>query len=366
MPSSITSSGGGEATKKSKKLRPKSQDLICFEHCDKKIFALETPEQCPGCETPLSDCQFRFPPFTLPTPFSRARDYPCSIAIKPTKGTWLDDFRPGDNLHIAVTTSEGDVVEFDGKGLHANRADRWDRCLVVNLLSGQLVDSDMVQDPDWGEYWDWTLDATMRSTSPVWNAVSYDENHHNCFTFVLSFLRALRQRPFSEWAEDRVDFCRQFVLPKTKVAAKYIGLYRKLRDSEDGVLAVTLPARGQKKANSSSVEDHNERVSSNEQESRLKRTSSSSGEDEKNESLASSSLSPEGDENDDDAVPKNGAQVTETIRNAKKRESFSSSSASSSSRALSDEENDKEKKKNGHADRESREEKEESSEIEDF
>lgn len=46
------------------------------------------------------------------------------------------------------------------------------------------------------------------------------------FAFVLAFMRALRQRPFSDWAEDRVDFCRQHVLPKTRVALKYIGLYR--------------------------------------------------------------------------------------------------------------------------------------------
>ena len=46
-------------------------------------------------------------------------------------------------------------------------------------------------------------------------------------------------------AVNKVEFCRRFVLPKTRVVPKYIGLYRKLLKSERGLLAV---GRMEKKA----------------------------------------------------------------------------------------------------------------------
>ena len=38
-------------------------------------------------------------------------------------------------------------------------------------------------------------------------------------------------------AVNKVEFCRRFILPKTRVVPKYIGLYRRLLKSERGVLA---------------------------------------------------------------------------------------------------------------------------------
>lgn len=64
-------------------------DLICLEHCNKKIFGTELPECCPVCETNLSQCDLKMPPFKLPSPFARAQDHPCSVVIKPTKGDFL-------------------------------------------------------------------------------------------------------------------------------------------------------------------------------------------------------------------------------------------------------------------------------------
>ena len=38
-------------------------------------------------------------------------------------------------------------------------------------------------------------------------------------------------------AVNKVEFCRRFILPKTRVVPKYIGLYRRLLKAERGVLA---------------------------------------------------------------------------------------------------------------------------------
>ena len=52
-------------------------------------------------------------------------------------------------------------------------------------------------DPDWGEYWDLCLEATVSSRE--WSRASYHAEENNCFTFVLSVLRRLNQHPFTGW-----------------------------------------------------------------------------------------------------------------------------------------------------------------------
>ncbi len=46
-------------------------EIICVEHCDKKIFALGFPDECPDCQSNLKECELTFPPFSLPMPFAR-------------------------------------------------------------------------------------------------------------------------------------------------------------------------------------------------------------------------------------------------------------------------------------------------------
>ena len=97
------------------------EEILCFEHCDKKVICVKLPESCPVCQTSISKCKFQIPPFKLPSPFSRAQDHPCTIVIKPTKGNFLRDYKNHGNLHIAVTNSKGFVIEYDMDGIHKDR-----------------------------------------------------------------------------------------------------------------------------------------------------------------------------------------------------------------------------------------------------
>lgn len=157
------------------------------------------------------------------------QDHPCSIVIKPTKGDFLDDYKSKSNLHIALTTSKGFVVEFDSKGVHRDRTLDWNRCIVIDNFGSPNI----CRDPDWGEYWDHCLGETLKS--PHWTVEDYDEDGHNCFAFVLSFLRTLKQNPFSTAAANKFEFCERYILPKTTSAAKYICVYRKIKEN-GGVL----------------------------------------------------------------------------------------------------------------------------------
>lgn len=218
--------------------RIKDASIICFEHCEHKIFSLNTlPSSCPECGDDLTQYSFRNLPFKLPSPLTRAQDHPCSVIIKPTNGDFLHDYESGDNLHIALTDSRGQVYEFDRAGVtKRERTREWNKCLVVNLNSA--ADPDMVGDPDWGEYWDWRLHSISdNAAASGFAAKDYEEVEHNCMAFVLAFLASLKQEPFSSMAVNKVEFCRRFILPKTRVVPKYIGLYRRLLKSERGVLA---------------------------------------------------------------------------------------------------------------------------------
>jgi len=204
--------------------------ILCFEHCGKKVFSVSSlPEQCPSCSTDLLDCDLKIPPFAVPSPFKRAIDFPCSIVIKPTTGTFLTDYTNKSNLHIAVTDSRGEVVEFDQHGLHRERSLEWNQCLVVGLAEAEPLVADMVGDPDWGEYWDLCLDHTLANKD--WSSHAYSEEENNCFSFVLSLLTELNQHPFTEWASSKVSFCQKLILPKTVLAGKYIMLFRKLQQN---------------------------------------------------------------------------------------------------------------------------------------
>ena len=125
----------------------------------------------------------------------------------------------------------------------------WNRCLVIDMV--RSLAPDLCSDPDWSEYWDVCLDTTLRKgqcsdeldqlwkdtgNGESWSKEDYNEEEHNCFAFVLKFLKSLKQDPFSSEANNRLEFCRKFILPKTMLAGKYICLYRKIKsDHTNGV-----------------------------------------------------------------------------------------------------------------------------------
>lgn len=151
------------------------------------------------------------------------------------------DYQNRNNLHIGITNSKGFVVEYDVHGIHRDRTLDWNRCVAINLNNCGL-DPDVVSDPDWPEYWDMCLESTLVS-SPNWTVESYDAHEHNCFAFVLAFLRSLKQNPLSKHANNKLEFCSKYVLPKTSLAGKYICLFRKIKDQPNGLYTVARPIK---------------------------------------------------------------------------------------------------------------------------
>nr|CAD7422055.1 unnamed protein product [Timema poppensis] len=121
--------------------------IVCFQHCSLgKMFCLGLPDSCPFCGALLATAHFTLLPFRVPYPFVRAAQHPCSIVIRPSTGDFLNDYPSCKDLHIAVTSANGQVVEFDSAGLQHGRTDMWQQCLVVKGASRP-----------WTEHWDRTL-----------------------------------------------------------------------------------------------------------------------------------------------------------------------------------------------------------------
>ena len=127
---------------------------------------------------------------------------------------------------MGVTNSKGFVLEYDSSGLHRHKTLDWNQCIVIELKGA--VDPDVINDPDWPEYWD----ACLENTAAFWTGEPYEAQDNNCFAFVLAFLRSLKQNPLSMSAHNKVDFCTQHVLPKTTLAGKYICLYRRIKSHQ--------------------------------------------------------------------------------------------------------------------------------------
>ncbi|CAG5056621.1 unnamed protein product [Parnassius apollo] len=201
--------------------------ILCFHHCEHKVFCTIIPEKCPVCQQKLDRYDYKLLPFRVPYPFVKASQHPRAIVMKPTHGDFLNDYYNSKDLHIGVTNSHGCVIEFSEEGIrgvdpetkkwsNSDTGSDWDQCLMLEQF-----------DELWNEIWDSVL--LKISVSPLWEADRYDEERHNCFTFVLAFLRALECGELSEKAQDPKLFCKQYVVPRTSAAGKYISLYRQLK-----------------------------------------------------------------------------------------------------------------------------------------
>jgi len=107
-----------------------------------------------------------------------------AFLFRPTKGSFLLDYHPGDDLHVGLTDSKGNVVEFDTKGVRRRPSghSKWRQCLAVPVLTrGDRMN------PHWTQKWDRSLD--LASDSELFHRSAYEENGQNCFSFVLHQLK---------------------------------------------------------------------------------------------------------------------------------------------------------------------------------
>uniref|UniRef100_T1JLW0 MKRN2 opposite strand protein n=1 Tax=Strigamia maritima TaxID=126957 RepID=T1JLW0_STRMM len=196
--------------------------ILCFQHCEskKRIFCFKFPAICPicGCDLLSLTTNLIMPPFRVPYPFSDASKMSCCVVIKPTTGNFLFTYHNSCNLHIGVTDSQGVVYEYKKEGIVHTDTHTWAQCIAVDIISKY--------DPEWKRIWD--LHLRKLSSQLIWSSLEYNEETHNCYSFVLTFLRLLQLPYLFQYLSDRTFFCQKFILPRTLTAAKYITLFRKI------------------------------------------------------------------------------------------------------------------------------------------
>ncbi|XP_054921987.1 MKRN2 opposite strand protein isoform X2 [Dermacentor andersoni] len=198
------------------------QDLaiLCFQHCEKRanVLCLRLPKCCPICGLELENAELRVPPFRIPYPFRNTQKSPCCVVIKPSKGDFLHLHSSSLDLHTGVTDSNGQVHEYDKEGLKVAKQPMWSQCIAVPVITDEGT--------AWHEFWDYTLSVT--ESQDAWDSKRYNETEHNCYSFVIAFLRNLQIPQLRPSLKDKLTFSSDFLVPKTRNVARYIALYRKL------------------------------------------------------------------------------------------------------------------------------------------
>jgi len=192
-------------------------EIRCFQHCsrDWNILCFTIPDVCPLCGHDTMTTEMRIPPYLIQSPLTDANTTQCCVVIKPTIGCFLTDYTNQSNLHIAVTNTAGVVYEFDERGVTVGGSD-WTQCLRVNVLG---ILSETVY-----KKCDETL--AIMAQNETWTKEKYNEFSHNCYDFVMQFLRNISNVVKTGCLESRSLFCEQVIVPVTSKAGKYISMYR--------------------------------------------------------------------------------------------------------------------------------------------
>ncbi|XP_027197372.2 MKRN2 opposite strand protein-like [Dermatophagoides pteronyssinus] len=212
------------------------QQILTFKHCanNNRIFCFDIPDRCPLCEKEIlkrdvdntDEIEFDDDDHSikeiksLPNPLKAANKSKCALAIRPTKGDFLSDYKNTSDLHICLTMSDGKIVEFDDKGARVSEdGNEWQSCLIINMFDYLPAKIN--------NHWDIKLREFIANKR--WAKSEYHSADNNCFDFVLEFLRSLNMKQFETSIESKTKFCETFIVPRTKLLARYISLFRKIR-----------------------------------------------------------------------------------------------------------------------------------------
>lgn len=197
------------------------------------------PTKCSVCDEPISDDTSNWVT-KFPCPFEQAKDIQCDLVIALSAGQFGVGFEGQSGIHIGICDSKGQVLEFDKDGILFGARPRhnliWRQCARLDFLT-QLGLSGNVEGIR--VIWDETVE-TMRA---IETTEPYDDNTNNCLNFVQTFLCKFITQVAKEGlipanqqvdeltkrCSDKVEFCRHFVLAKTKQLARYIALEQKLQ-----------------------------------------------------------------------------------------------------------------------------------------
>ncbi|XP_037685483.1 MKRN2 opposite strand protein [Choloepus didactylus] len=192
--------------------------LIKFNHCKKSIYCFSVPEKCPLCQQEVGSRKLEEAPVSISNPFTNGHQEKCSFLLRPTQGTFLREYDGRSDLHVGITNTNGTVYNYDIQGIHRDEAG-WEQTLSIPLLQPNMFGL--------MDQWDQYLEAF--SASGAWLSHRYEEDHHNCYSFTLTFINCILTTEGKKQL-DKDEFTEKYVVPRTKKASKYITLYRAIEE----------------------------------------------------------------------------------------------------------------------------------------
>ncbi|XP_076423758.1 MKRN2 opposite strand protein isoform X1 [Peromyscus maniculatus bairdii] len=205
--------------------------LIKFRHCERSIYSFSVPQCCPLCQGDVGSTRIEDAPISISDPFSNGHQEKCSFLLKPTRGTFLREYDGKSDLHVGLTNTRGEhclhfssvrkprvVYNYNAHGIQRDEAG-WEQSLSVPLVQPSMFGL--------MDQWDKYLEDF--SASPAWLPHRYDENHHNCSSFALTFVNCVLAMEGKEQLDKR-EFTEKYVIPRTRLASKYITLYRAIQE----------------------------------------------------------------------------------------------------------------------------------------
>ncbi|KFO27463.1 MKRN2 opposite strand protein [Fukomys damarensis] len=192
--------------------------LIKFNHCKRSIYSFGVPRCCPLCQEALGLAELANAPVSACSPFTNGHQEKCCFLLRPTQGTFLREYDGKSDLHVGITNTNGVVYNYDGRGVQRDRTG-WEQSLAVPLLQPGMLG---LQDQ-----WDRYLEDF--SAHGAWLPHRYEEDHHNCYSYTLTFINCILATEGKEQL-NKSEFTEKYVVPRTRLASKYIVLYRAIEE----------------------------------------------------------------------------------------------------------------------------------------
>uniref|UniRef100_A0A287D5P6 MKRN2 opposite strand n=2 Tax=Ictidomys tridecemlineatus TaxID=43179 RepID=A0A287D5P6_ICTTR len=204
--------------------------LIKFTHCKKSIYSFSVPRRCPLCQQEVGSAKLEEAPVSISNPFTDGHQEKCSFLLRPTQGTFLREYDGKSDLHVGITNTNGVVYNYNQCGVQRDQAG-WEQSLSVPLVQPNMFGL--------RDQWDRYLEDF--SATGAWLPHRYDEDYHNCYSYTLSFINCILTTEGKEQL-DKNEFTEKYVIPRTRLASKYIILYRAIE--KHGFYAVDHPDQG--------------------------------------------------------------------------------------------------------------------------
>ncbi|XP_053456070.1 MKRN2 opposite strand protein isoform X1 [Nycticebus coucang] len=192
--------------------------LIKFSHCEKSIYSFSAPQRCPLCGQALGSQRLEEAPVSIANPFTNGHQEKYCFLLRPTQGTFLREYDGRSDLHVGITNTNGVVYNYNMHGVQRDDSG-WEQSISIPLLQPNMYGL--------MDQWDKYLEDF--STSGPWLPHRYEEDRHNCYSYALTFINCVLTTE-GKVQLDKSEFTERYVVPRTRLASKYITLHRAVEE----------------------------------------------------------------------------------------------------------------------------------------